>query len=171
MLVVVSDTHSEDGHALRGRALDAVENADRVVHAGDFTSEAALNAFHDVSDRLLAVHGNADDDAVADRLPDARTFEYAGVRVAVTHRRRGGTTGLSLFGRQRGADLVVFGHTHRSTVVDAGAVTLLNPGSHADPRGAAAAYAELLPAERGGVSGRVRGVDGTVLREFRVEGR
>ena len=171
MIAVLSDTHSEDGHALRGPALDAVQGADRVVHAGDFTSETALDAFHDASEQLLAVHGNADDDAVTERLPAARTFDVAGVRVAVTHRRRGGTTGLSLFGRERGADLVVFGHTHQPAVVDTGDVTLLNPGSHADPRGNEAAYAELVPANRGGVRGHVRGMNGDVVREIRVEGR
>ena len=171
MLAVLSDTHSEDGHALNGPALEAVRDTDRVVHAGDFTSETALDAFHDESEQLVAVHGNADDDAVRDRLPEVGVFEVAGIRVAVTHQRRGGTTGLALFGRERGADLVVFGHTHRPTVVETGDVTLLNPGSHADPRGNAAAHAELVPMDHGGVRGRIRGADGGVLREFRVEGR
>jgi putative phosphoesterase len=171
MITVLSDTHSEEGHALHGPALAAVQDADRVVHAGDFTSEAALDAFHDASEQLLAVHGNADSAAVTARLPDARTLDVAGVRIAVTHRRRGGTTGLSLFGRERGADLVVFGHSHRPTVVETGDVTLLNPGSHADPRGNEAAHAELVPMDQGGVRGRIRGVDGDVFREFRAEGR
>lgn len=170
MIAVLSDTHSENGHALDGPALSAVRDADRVVHAGDFTSESALNAFHDASEQLLAVHGNADDDAVTDRLPAARTLDVAGVRVAVTHHRRGGTTGLSLFGRERGADLVVFGHTHRPAVVETGDVTLLNPGSHADPRGNEAGYAELLPTDDG-VTARLRGINGDVRREVRVEGR
>ena len=170
MLAVLSDTHSRDGHELRGSTLDAVQDADRVVHAGDFTSEAALDAFYDASEQLLAVHGNADDDAVTERLPDARTLEIGGVRVAVTHWQRGGSTGLSLFGRERGADLVVFGHTHRPTVVETGDVTLLNPGSHADPRGNEAAHAEIVPMNRG-VRGRIRGAGGDVIREVRVEGR
>lgn len=170
MIAVLSDTHGEDGHELRGAAREVVADADLVVHAGDFTSEAALDAFHDASDRLFAVHGNADDPAVTDRLPKARTFEEAGLRVAVTHRQRGGTTGLSLFGRERNADLVISGHTHQPAVVDTGDVVLLNPGSHADPRGNAAAHAELVPTE-GGVCGRIRDRDGGVLREFGVEGR
>lgn len=170
MITVVSDTHSRDGHALAGRALTAVREADLVVHAGDFTSEPALDAFYEVSDRLLAVHGNADDPAVQDRLPDARTLEAAGLRIAVTHRQRGGPTGLSLFGRERGADLVVSGHTHQPSVSKTEDLTLLNPGSHADPRGNPAAHAELSPMD-GGVRGEIRTRDGSVLRSFRVEGR
>jgi putative phosphoesterase len=170
MIAVLSDTHSEDGHALAGRAADAVAEADEVLHAGDFTAAAALDAFHDAADRLHAVHGNADAPAVRDRLPAARTVETAGVRVALTHRRDGGETGLSLFGRERAADLVVSGHTHAPTVKETGDVVLLNPGSHADPRGNPAAHAELHATERG-VRGEIRARDGRVLEEFRVEGR
>ena len=170
MIAVLSDTHSQDGHALAGRALEAVREADPVVHAGDFTTERALDAFHGASERLLAVHGNADDTAVQDRLPTARTLDAAGLTVAVTHRQRGGATGLELFGRERGADLVVSGHTHRPTVTETRETTLLNPGSHADPRGNPAAHAELYPVADG-VRGELRNRAGDVLGEFRVEGR
>ncbi|WP_336035696.1 metallophosphoesterase [Halobacterium yunchengense] len=170
MIAVLSDTHSSSGHELRGRALAAVREADLVVHAGDFTSEAALEAFSDASDRLFAVHGNADDAAVADRLPAARTFEAAGLRWAVTHRQRGGATGLSLFGRERGADVVVSGHTHQPSVTETDDVTLLNPGSHADPRGNPASHAEV-EGTADGLRGELRARDGRVLGAFEVEGR
>lgn len=170
MIAVLSDTHSEDGHELAGRARDAVRDADLVVHAGDFTTETALDAFHDASEQLFAVCGNADTPAVQERLPTARTFDVAGVTVALTHRQRGGETGLALFGRERNAALVVSGHTHAPTVVETDDAVLLNPGSHADPRGNPAAHAELHPADDG-VRGEVRARGGGVLREFRVEGR
>ncbi|CQH62087.1 MJ0936 family phosphodiesterase [Halobacterium hubeiense] len=170
MIAVLSDTHSTDGHDLQGRALDAVRDAELVIHAGDFTTETALDAFYDAADQLFAVHGNADQPAVRDRLPEARTLEAGGLRVAVTHRQRGGTTGLAMFGRESGADLVVSGHTHQPTVTETEDVTLLNPGSHADPRGNPAAHAELHP-DNGGVRGEIRDRDGSVLREFRVEGQ
>jgi putative phosphoesterase len=171
VIAVLSDTHSEDGHALAGRAREAVADADAVVHAGDFTTAVALDAFHDAADRLHAVHGNADSPAVRNRLPPARTVDVAGLRVAVTHRQDGGEMGLSLFGRERDADLVVSGHTHTPAVKTTDDAVLLNPGSHADPRGNPAAHAELRSTDRGGVRGELRARDGRVLREFRVEGR
>jgi len=142
MLVVCSDTHGSDGPRLSGRTAEAVAAADLVVHAGDFTTAAALEGFESAADRLLAVHGNADDPAVVDRLPGARTLTYGGATVAVTHRQRGGTVDLRLFGRERGADLVVSGHTHRPSV-GGEAPVLLNPGSHVDPRGNRPGHAEL----------------------------
>ncbi|QDX40244.1 metallophosphoesterase [Salarchaeum sp. JOR-1] len=170
MIAVVADTHSETGHELAGRTREAVEAASVVLHAGDFTTEAALDAFHDAANRMHAVHGNADTRAVRDRLPAARTVELDGVRVAMTHTERGGETGLAMFGRQRGAPLVISGHTHRPTVTNAGGVVLLNPGTHAEPRGYPVTHAELEPTEAG-LSGEIRRQDGTVVESFGVEGR
>jgi hypothetical protein len=181
MLVVCSDTHGTDGPRLRGHTREAVAAADLVVHAGDFTTPAALDGFREAADRLVAVHGNADGAAVRERLPPAATTTYEGVRVAVTHAERGGPTALSLFGRQRGASLVVSGHTHRPTVVAGeGGPTLLNPGSHADPRGNRPGHAELWAAGTDDVPeevdadpgaslvGVVRTPDGAVLETVRV---
>jgi len=167
MLVVCSDTHSHTGHALTGRTREAVAAADLVVHAGDFVSPDALDAFYEVAPELRGVHGNADDPAVTERLPTARVVEYAGVRIAVTHRQSGGPTGLRMFGREKGADLVVSGHTHRPTVVETDELTMLNPGSHAQPRGNQPGHAELERTDDG-LSGRIVRPDGTLIEEFSV---
>lgn len=168
MLVVLSDTHGTEDHRLTGAAHEAVDDADLVVHAGDFSTEAVLNAFRGVAADFRGVYGNTDDAAVRARLPPATTFTYAGVRVAVTHTRRGGHAGLTMFGREQGADLVVFGHSHRPTIDDAGDVVLLNPGSHADPRGNRQSFAVLEPTDSGLV-GELRTVDGEPFETFVVE--
>lgn len=169
MLVVCSDTHRTTNHGLSGAILDAVRGADRVVHAGDFTTPAVVDAFQETASGLDAVHGNADVAAVKDRLPTERTLTYGGVTIALTHRRDGGQTGLALFGRSRDADLVVSGHTHRPAVVETDDVVLLNPGSHVQPRGNRQAFAELEQTDDG-LAGRLRDVDGTVFEEFTVPG-
>ena len=69
MLTVLSDTHGTDDPRLRGRTLEAVREADLVVHAGDFTTEAALSAHREAAAELVAVHGNADERAVREQLP------------------------------------------------------------------------------------------------------
>lgn len=169
MLTVVSDTHSTDGHRLSGRTLEAVREAEVVVHAGDFMRESVLEAFQREADRLLGVAGNNDDTGIRQRLPEARAFAFGGHTFAVTHRRRGGPTGLSLFGRQRGADVVLFGHSHRPTYDGGGDVALVNPGSHAQPRGNRAAHAEF-EAREGELVGRLVTVDGEVFEEFVLHG-
>ncbi len=167
MLVVLSDTHSRDGTRLAGRAAEAVDEAEVVAHAGDFVTEGALDAFHDAAETLRAVHGNVDEAAVTERLPAVREFEYAGVRVALAHGHEHSETGLAMLGRERDADLVAFGHSHVPGVERAGDPVLLNPGSHADPRGNPAAHTEIEPAAAG-VSGRVVERDGSVLHEFAI---
>jgi hypothetical protein len=168
MLVVVSDTHARSGHKLTGRTLEAVREADVVVHAGDFNREPVLDAFHDVATELHGVSGNTDSQAIRDRLPVARNLEYEGVRFAVTHTREGGPMALSLFGRERGADVVVSGHSHRPTLDVSGEVTLLNPGSHAQPRGNRPGHAELEPVS-GGLRCRLVTPDGEVFEERVIE--
>ncbi|WP_126663741.1 metallophosphoesterase [Haloterrigena salifodinae] len=169
MIAIFSDTHSGDGHELEGEALTAVREADTVIHAGDFTSEAALEAVQSECDLLYAVHGNADSAAVRERLPTARTVEAGGVRFAVTHRRDGGETGLAMFGRSRDADVVVFGHSHRPTVVETEETLLLNPGSHADPRGNRPGFAVLEErADGDGLEGEIREPDGTLVESFEL---
>ena len=168
MITVVSDTHGTDGHRLAGRTLDAVREADLVVHAGDFVEASVLDAFQAVAADLVAVYGNVDDAAVRRRLPRTRTVEVDGLRLALVHRVEGGETGLALFGRERAADLVVSGHSHRPSFVHAGDVALLNPGSHAQPRGYRPAHAELV-VDDGAVNGRLCQPDGTVFEEFSFE--
>ncbi|SEO55019.1 hypothetical protein SAMN04487948_103184 [Halogranum amylolyticum] len=170
MLTVVSDTHSTAGHRLTGRTLEAVREAELVVHAGDFMTESVLDAFYDEADTLRAVSGNNDDHGIRGRIPEARTVEYGGVRFAVTHTRNGGATALTLFGRERDADAVVFGHSHRPTFDATGPLALLNPGSHAQPRGYRAAHAELEETT-GGLRGRLCTPDGDVFEEFTIRKR
>ncbi|MGQ4556328.1 YfcE family phosphodiesterase [Halobellus sp. GM3] len=171
MLTVVSDTHSTDSHRLSGRTLQAVREADVVAHAGDFMRESVLEDFEREASRLLGVTGNNDDVAIRSRLPEARNFTFGGVTFAMTHTRPGGPTALSLFGRQRGADVVLFGHSHRPTYEPTEAVALVNPGSHAQPRGHRAAHAEFERRSDGAVEGRLVTVDGEVFESFVVERR
>jgi putative phosphoesterase len=168
MLTVVSDTHGTEDPRLDGRTAEAVADAEVVVHAGDFTTEPVLDAFHDAAGALHAVHGNRDEPAVTDRLPARRVLEYGGVRFAVVHGHEHSEQALSLAAREAGADCVVVGHSHRPTLRSLGEVTLLNPGSHADPRRYRPAHAELEP-DDGGLAGRLVQPDGTVLEAFRID--
>jgi putative phosphoesterase len=166
MLVVVSDTHGREGTRLTGRTREAVAAADLVVHAGDFLTEAVLEAFEAVCE-LRAVYGNNDPSAVRGRLPATRTVEWEGLRVAVAHGHEHTDTSLSLLGRQAEADLVVVGHSHRPGFAAGADPPVLNPGSHADPRRYRPGHAELRHDE-GGYAGRIVEPDGNEITSFRL---
>ncbi|MCU4925823.1 metallophosphoesterase [Halobacteria archaeon AArc-dxtr1] len=169
MLAIFSDTHSDRGHELTDAASHIAREADAVVHAGDFTSVAALEAFQALPSRLYAVHGNADGLAVRDRLPTERVLDHDGVRLAVTHRRDGGQTALSLFGRANDADVVVSGHTHRPALVETDDTLLLNPGSHAQPRGNRPGFAALERVDDR-VEVRLLDLEGAVVESVPIDG-
>lgn len=136
-VVAMADTH------VPGRARDlpaalweAVDDADLVVHAGDWVSASLVDALAARSRRLLACHGNNDGADVRARVPEVARATVAGVRVGVVHE-----TGAAS-GRERRCDdaypdldLLVFGHSHIpwNTTTPRG-LRLLNPGSPTDRR-------------------------------------
>lgn len=142
-LVVLADTHADGDPSLAGHLRAAVAGAELVVHAGDFTTTAALERFEALADEFVAVAGNADAAAVRARLPDVRTVEALGRRFLLVHGHEHDETSLPLLARQDGADVAVVGHTHRPGVAQFGDLSVLNPGSHADPRGGQPAYVRL----------------------------
>lgn len=167
MLVVLGDTHRDEGYGLEGRTLEAVRAADVVAHTGDFTTAAAYEAFEAVCAELHAVAGNNDDAELRASLPSRATLDAAGLVLVLVHGHEHTVQALSLLGREAGADLVCVGHSHKPGVERAAGCTLLNPGSHAQPRQFRPAHAELQPGPDG-VDGRLVTPDGTILETFRV---
>jgi putative phosphoesterase len=170
MLVALADTHGRESPRLEGRTAEAVDAAEVVIHAGDFVTEAVLDAF-EARCALRGVHGNNADGAVRERLPADRLVEWRDLRIAVLHGHEHTDIERSMFGREAGADLVVFGHSHAPEFSE-GVVPALNPGSHADPRWNRPAHAEL---EWDGAAGLARGrlvePSGTVFERFTVDPR
>jgi hypothetical protein len=136
-LVVTADTHLPRRARDLPRALwAAIDDADLVVHAGDWVDVALLDLLEARSRRLLAVHGNNDHGALRERLPEVARAEVEGLRLAVVHE-----TGDAK-GRERrcaarfpDTDVLFFGHSHIpwDTTTDTG-LRLLNPGSPTDRR-------------------------------------
>jgi putative phosphoesterase len=93
--------------------------------------------------------GNRDTAGVSERLPETQVLERLGQRILLVHGHRHDETSLGLLGRQEQADIVVVGHTHRPGIETVGGMTVVNPGSHADPRGHHPANAMIANTEDG----------------------
>jgi putative phosphoesterase len=137
-LLVISDTHVP----VRARELprqlwEAVDAADVVIHAGDWTSIQLLDQLSERAARLVAVRGNNDTDPeFAQRLPELAELDIEGIRVAVVHE-TGAATGRELrcAARFPDTDVLVFGHSHIPwDSMAASGLRLLNPGSPTDRR-------------------------------------
>ncbi|MFD5620646.1 metallophosphoesterase family protein [Streptomyces yangpuensis] len=136
-LLLTSDTHVP-ARAVRlpEELLRAVDEADAVIHAGDWTDEATLDLLESRARRLIAVHGNNDGPALHRRLPGIARAELGGLRFAVVHE-TGPAAGREgrCAARFPDTDVLVFGHSHipwDSTA--ATGLRLLNPGSPTDRR-------------------------------------
>lgn len=136
-LLLIADTHvPARAKRLPDAVLSAVEEADMVVHAGDWIDVATLDLLESRARRLVGVHGNNDGPALRERLPEIARLTVEGVEMAVVHE-----TGQKQRREERmdaafpGTDLLVFGHSHIpwDTVAPSG-MRLLNPGSPTDRR-------------------------------------
>ncbi|MFB8189887.1 metallophosphoesterase family protein [Microbacterium sp. NPDC055988] len=136
-MLLLADTHvPKRARRLPDAVLQAVDEADVVVHAGDWVDEATLDLLAARSRVLHGVYGNNDGPELRARLPEVARFTAEGVEISVVHE-----TGESRKREERmdqaypGIDLLVFGHSHIpwDTVSPSG-MRLLNPGSPTDRR-------------------------------------
>jgi hypothetical protein len=136
-LLLIADTHvPKRARDLPAVVWDVVQNADVVVHAGDWVEPALLDHLEERSARLIACWGNNDGDELRHRLPERADVTLGGLRFTVVHE-----TGASGGRDARMAqlypdtDVLVFGHSHIpwDTTAETG-LRLLNPGSPTDRR-------------------------------------
>ena len=133
-ICVISDTHAEDLSGLPDRILDALDEVDLIIHAGDYTSINLLDQLRDRGN-FKGVHGNMDTKELKDELPAKELLELEGFRIGITHPSEGGSPvgvekrvetklGVDL-------DMVIYGHTHKPVNKRIGALIYFNPGSAA----------------------------------------
>ncbi|WBU39108.1 metallophosphoesterase family protein [Homoserinibacter sp. YIM 151385] len=136
-LLLIADTHvPARARGLSSELWRAVDEADVVIHAGDWVEVALLDQLEARSARLLGVWGNNDGAELRARLPEVARAEIEGVRIAVVHE-----TGPAAGREARCAaaypetDVLVFGHSHIPwDSLAPGGLRLLNPGSPSDRR-------------------------------------
>ncbi|MFJ9717385.1 metallophosphoesterase family protein [Streptomyces sp. NPDC101213] len=136
-LLLTSDTHlPRRAKVLPAPLLDALAEADVVVHAGDWVDTATLDLLERRSRRLIGVYGNNDGPDLRARLPETAYAVLGGLRLAVVHE-TGPARGREVrcAARFPDADVLVFGHSHIPwDTVAPGGLRLLNPGSPTDRR-------------------------------------
>lgn len=133
----MSDTHFPGrGSALPEACLEVIRRADLMIHAGDLADLPTLTMLRALGPPLVAIHGNADDDAVRRALPASAQVDLPDLPLVVVH--NGGPEDGRLTRMRRkfpAAAGVVFGHSHipLHQIADDG-FFILNPGSATDRR-------------------------------------
>ena len=124
---LISDTHG----LVRPEVFRALEGVELLLHAGDVGGQDVLAELGAIAP-VRAVHGNCDPPGQPGLSADLG-LRIEGVTVHVSHGHElGQPTAARLLARY-GADVIVYGHTHRPLIERSGARLVVNPGA-AGPR-------------------------------------
>ena len=132
-VLIVSDTHGREQNL--AEALEQTGPIDQLIHLGDVEggAEHIRKLAGDAPAAIIA--GN--NDFFCD-LPNERIFTLGGHRIFMTHGHgyfvHSGTLYLKREARKKGADIVMFGHTHKPYMEEDNELLVLNPGSLSLPR-------------------------------------
>jgi putative phosphoesterase len=141
-LAILADTHlPKRARRLPAACVERLRAADLIIHAGDFTTRAALDELRALGE-VAAVHGNVDELMLRRELPAELEVALPGdVCLAVLHD-AGPRAGRLARARRRFPDAhaLIFGHSHLPLheTDPASGFQLFNPGSPTERRRAPA---------------------------------
>lgn len=121
---VISDTHG----LLRDEAVEALREADHILHAGDVGDPKILDELRRLAP-VTAIRGNIDTQKWARKLPLNEVIELGGASIYMLHN----IDELDLNPEAAGFHVVVYGHSHHPKMEEKNGVLYFNPGS-AGPR-------------------------------------
>jgi putative phosphoesterase len=125
---LVSDTHG----LVRPEIFTALAGVELILHAGDVGGQAVLSELSVIAP-VRAVYGNTDGPGEPGLDAQLRLkIEDVSIHVSHGHEVGGSPTPEKLLSRYT-ADVIVFGHTHKSLVDRQGGRLVVNPGA-AGPR-------------------------------------
>jgi len=153
VVAIVADTHMPRGsRELPARCVELLEQAELIVHAGDFSGEEVLDRFEGFVPELVAVHGNVESPEVRHRLPERTSFVLGAHEIGVVH--DAGPRAGRLARMRRlfpAAAAVIFGHSHIPLHErDESGFQIFNPGSPTERRRAPSHTMGLLDLGPGG---------------------
>ena len=132
-VLVVSDTHGREQNL--AEALEQTGPIDQLIHLGDV--EGGAEHIRELAGDAPAAIIAGNNDFFCD-LPNERIFTLGGHRIFMTHGHgyfvHSGTLYLKREARKKGADIVMFGHTHKPYMEEDNELLVLNPGSLSLPR-------------------------------------
>jgi putative phosphoesterase len=152
MIGLLSDTHDNILNIKKAITRFKEENVKKVLHAGDYISPFTALPYEDLDVPLIGVFGNncAETESLKAAYSkvggDLRGFfteiEADGLKIALLHGHRKQDTDKAEKGNY---DVIVKGHTHRSSISEENGILVVNPGE-------VCGYANMLGLTRGSSS-------------------
>ena len=116
-MAILSDTHG----LLRPQVEEHLKTADAILHGGDINRQEIVDQLRQYAP-LYIVRGNNDKEW-AQSIPHDLTVTLGGVTFYMVHNKKEAPADLA------GADVVVFGHSHKYVQEERDGIFWLNPGS------------------------------------------
>lgn len=153
-IAVISDTHGYVKQCID--ALKKIDEISLIIHLGDYTKDViAIRNVFDTS--IVNVKGNCDPFDL--ETPDDTVIEVRGKKIFLTHgdlyRVKYGLNDIYYKAKELNVDVVLFGHSHTSTMVEHDGILFFNPGSPSLPRAGTSKSIGLLYIEDNNVKGEI----------------
>ena len=129
-ILVISDTHGNINNAI-----EAIKNekCDYCIHLGDMVADCEDLEAVFPRQKFIFVKGNNDIWLRNSSYPDERFFTLEGKSFFICHGHKYNVKysldALKAKGRELGADIILYGHTHSKHLENDGQVLVLNPGA------------------------------------------
>ena len=115
---LISDTHVPTrARRVPEKVFRIFENADFIIHAGDLVKLTVIDELEQLAP-VLAVHGNMDGPEVIGALPKLNSLKLTDWKIGVIHDPNTlfGMGKMREIAKQNGFNVLVYGHTHNSSI-------------------------------------------------------
>lgn len=127
--IIFSDSHKQFNSMME--AIERFGPVDMIIHAGDVQRDVEDLEIMYPKTPVVSVKGN--NESYFCDVAEDRFFEFDGVKIFLTHGHNYGvkysTAKLFKYAEKLGAQLCIFGHTHKKMKEHIGDVVMFNPGS------------------------------------------
>jgi uncharacterized protein len=131
-LGIISDTHRD--HYYLNKAIEKLEKVDYIFHLGDNIADAVYLEER-LKKKVYKVKGNCD---YSYETPAEIFEEIEGIKIFAAHGHKYyvkyGYDDILQKGVELGADIILYGHTHISSIRYEEGIWIINPGSPSMPR-------------------------------------
>lgn len=132
---LISDTHIPSrAREIPVKVFQVFEKVDYIVHAGDLVDLSVIDKLEQLAP-VLAVYGNMDGPEIRGKLPKINSVKVFDWRIGVMHDPGTlfGTGKMREIAKQKGFNVLVYGHTHHPNIKWEDTVLFINPGSPTNP--------------------------------------
>ncbi|REB08026.1 metallophosphoesterase [Sporosarcina sp. BI001-red] len=136
-VIITGDTHIPGrGSKLPSRLLNACNDADLIIHTGDWCSPEVFKTLSSLAE-VKGVYGNVDGEEMRALVPAQQLINIGGLRMGLVHGHGDKKTteqrAVEAFAEEQ-VDVIVFGHSHIPVIKYFKGRLLMNPGSPTDKR-------------------------------------